>query len=104
MDFQSVGEIIATRRIHLVDEANHKRTVSVFIGKPHQPDDSSDYHCRFQIIGIGTQETLSARGRDSIQALQSALVLIRDSLNQLNCELGGRLNWDGGQPGELGFP
>jgi hypothetical protein len=104
MDFDCIGEIIATRRLHFVDEGNHKRTVSVFVGKPQQSNGSSDYHCPFQVIGIGSQQTQLARGHDSIQALQSALILIAASLNHLNNELGGKLIWEGGRKGELGFP
>lgn len=104
MDFESIGEIIATRRLHFVDEGNHQRTVSVFVGKPQQSPDSTSYHCPFQVIGIGSQRTQLARGVDSIQALQSALILIAASLNHLNSELGGKLTWDGGAKGELGFP
>jgi hypothetical protein len=103
MNFDSVGEIIATRRFRFFDDDNHQRTVCVFVGKPEQPDDSSDYFCPFQVIGIGHQQTESARGRDSIQALQSALELIAATLRRLNTELGGRLKWDGERQGELGF-
>ena len=104
MDFDSIGEIIATRRFHFVDEGNTQRAVSVFVGKPQQSNDSSDYHCPFQIIGIGSQTTQLARGHDSIQALQSAFVLISANLNYLNKELGGKLLWEGSCEGELGFP
>ena len=45
-----------------------------------------------------------ARGQDSIQALQSALILAAASLNHLNEELGRKLTWEGGASGELGFP
>src|SRR6266550_8256460 len=102
MDFESVGEIIATRRFHFVDEGNNERAVSVLVGKPQQPNGSTDYQCPFQVIGIGSQLTQLARGRDSIQALQSALILISASLNYLHNELGGKLIWDGGPKGELG--
>jgi hypothetical protein len=104
MDFDSIGEIIATRRFRFVDEDNHPKSVSVFVGMPQQSNGSSDYQCPFQIIGIGSQSTQIARGHDSIQALQSALVLIATDLNYLNNELGGGLIWDGGGTGELGFP
>lgn len=102
MDLDWVGEIIATRRFYFFDEANNKRTVSVFLGKPQQS--STCYHCPFQVIGIGSQQTQLARGVDSIQALQSALILIAESLNRLNNEIGGKLAWEGGGTGELGFP
>jgi hypothetical protein len=104
MDFGSVGEIIATRRYCFVDHANNVRTVSVLIGKPQQPLESLEYHCRFQILGIGSQETHSTRGGDSIEALQAALFLLGASLRGLNSEVGEQLVWDKGQPGNLGFP
>jgi hypothetical protein len=104
MDFDSLGEIIATRRFHFVDESNKKRAVSVFVGMPQQSDGSSEYRCPFQVIGIGSQNTQLACGHDSIHALQSALILISASLHQLNNEIGGRLVWDGARKGELGFP
>jgi hypothetical protein len=103
MGFESIGEIIATRRLYFFDEINTKRTVSVFIGKPQESSDSPGYHCPFQVIGIGSQETHLAKGLDSIHALQSALILIAAHLNQLNDEIGGKLSWEGGPEGELGF-
>lgn len=99
-----IREIIATRNLYFVDDANIKRTVSVFVGKPEAAPDSNGYHCAFQIIGIGNQATQLALGHDSIKALQSALVLISASLNHLNNEIGGKLTWAGGSRGELGFP
>lgn len=104
MDFDDLGEIIATRRLYFVDDSNNKRTVSVFVGKPEEARDSMGYHCPFQVIGIGSQATQLARGCDSIQALQSALILIAASLNHLNNEIGGKLIWEGGSKGEVGFP
>jgi len=104
MDFDSLGEIIATRRLYFLDEGNIKRTVSVFLGMPQQSPDSTGYHCLFQLIGIGSQQTQLAQGVDSIQALQSALMLIAASLNHLNNEIGGKLAWQSGCKGDLGFP
>ena len=104
MGFDSIGEIIATRRLYFVDENNNKRTVSIFVGKPEEAQDSIGYHCPFQVIGIGSQTTQLARGYDSVEALQSALILIAASLNHLNNEIGGKLTWEGGGQGELGFP
>jgi hypothetical protein len=103
MDFD-LGEIIATRKFGFVDEGNNERAVSVLVGKPQQSNDSSDYQCSFQVIGIGSQITQVARGYDSIQALQSALILISANLNYLNNEIGRKLVWEGGRTGELGFP
>ena len=104
MEFESVGEIIASRMLYLIDEHGNKRPVSVFVGKPQPSPTDTSYECPFQIIGIGSQNTHVGHGRDSIQALKTALILLGATLRQLNEELGGRLNWEGGAPGELGFP
>ncbi len=104
MEFEGVGEIIASRQLYYFDESNRKRLVSVFVGKPQPSTDARDYQCLFQLIGIGHQKTQVARGHDSIQALQSALILAAASLNHLNERLGRRLVWEGGVKGELGFP
>ena len=102
MDFDSLGEIIATRTLHLIDEHGHKRPVSVLIGKP-EPAEESGYKCCYQVIGIGSQETNLAHGSDSIQALQSAMILAGASLANLNSEIGGKLSWNGDTAGNLGF-
>ena len=94
MDFDTLGEIIASRRLHYVDGQHVRRTVSVLIGKPQPIPNLSAYSCAFQIIGVGNQETNLASGRDEIQALQSAINLINANLNLLNVELGGLLQWD----------
>ena len=104
MEFEGVGEIIATRQLHYFDDTNRKRIVSVFVGKPQPSPETRDYQCLFQLIGIGHQKTQVARGHDSIQALQAALILAAASLNHLNEKLGRRLVWEGGAKGELGFP
>lgn len=104
MEFQSVGEIIASRMLHLIDENGHKRPVSVFVGKPLPSRSGPGYECPFQIVGVGAQNTHVGHGRDAIQALKTALILLGATLRQLNEELGGRLAWEDGLPGELGFP
>ena len=104
MEFESIGEIIASRMIHVVDEHGNKRPVSIFIGKPQPSADSSGYRCAYQIIGIGNQETHIGHGRDSIHALKTAMILLGDTLNNLNDEIGGKLVWNGGRKGELGLP
>jgi len=104
MNLEGVGEIIATRQLYYFDETNRKRIVSIFVGKPQPAADSEDYQCLFQVIGLGNQKTQVARGHDSIQALQSALILAAASLHHLNDRLGRKLIWEGGAKGELGFP
>jgi hypothetical protein len=104
MSVRIIGEIIATRHLYYFDETNQKIAISVVVGKPQPAPDSPEFQCPFQLIGIGSQDTQTARGHDSIQALQSALILVAANLNHLNEQLGQRLIWDGGAEGDLGFP
>ena len=104
MNGGTVGEVIATRRLYYLDDNHQRKAISVIVGKPQPAADSSEYQCHFQLIGIGNPELQTARGHDSIQALQSALILVAATLNHLNDRLGRRLVWDGGAKGELGFP
>ena len=104
MSVRIIGEIIATRHLYYFDETNQKIAISVVVGKPQPSPDSREFQCPFQLIGIGSQDTQTARGHDSIQALQSALILVAANLSHLNEQLGGRLIWDGGAKGDLGFP
>ena len=104
MECESIGEIIASRMLHIIDDRGNKRPVSIFIGKPQPSADSSSYHCAYQIIGIGNQETLIGHGRDSIQALKTAMILLSATLDNLNDEIGGKLVWNGGAKGDFGLP
>jgi hypothetical protein len=104
MNCEGIGEIVASRQLYYFDETNRKRTVSVFVGKPQSACDSEGYHCLFQLIGIGNQETQAAHGHDSLEALRSAIILAAASLNHLNDRLGRKLIWEGSDNGELGFP
>ena len=104
MGSEVIEEIIATRTLLLTGEGDDQRPVSVFVGKPQPSPDSPGYQCPFQVIGIGSQETQLAHGCDSIHALQAAMILIAARLNHLNNQLSGRLRWDGGGKGDLGFP
>jgi hypothetical protein len=103
MAFESGGEIVASRILHLIEENGHRRPVSVFIGKPEPSTAPPGYSCACQIIGIGSQEPCVGHGRDSIQALKSALILLGTNLRNLNAELGGRLIWEGSSADELGL-
>lgn len=103
MDFESVGEIIASRMLHVIDENGNKRPVSIFIGKPQPAADAPGYECPYQVIGIGNQKTSVSHGSDSIEALRNAMIFLGAELKHLNDELGGQLIWNGGPRGELGF-
>ena len=98
-----LGEVIATREFSFPDEKN-KAVASIVIGKPRPLPDSSGYQCAFLIKGLGDEQVHIARGSDSLQALQSALILAGASLTHLNDKTGRRLRWAGGMRGDLGFP
>jgi hypothetical protein len=104
MTSDRLGEVIATREFTFPDENGKAASASILIGKPQPLPDSSDYQCHFLIEGIGDEQIQSARGFDSLQALQSALILAGASLNHLNEKTGRRLRWAGGMRGDLGFP
>ena len=104
MNVRIIGEIIATRHLYYFDETNQKKAISLVVGKPHPSPQSQEFQCAVQLIGIGSQDTQIARGHDSMQALQSALILAAANLNHLNDQLGRKLIWDGGVKGDLGFP
>ena len=99
-----LGEVIATREFSFSDENGRAVRASILIGKPLPSPNSLDYQCKFLIEGIGDEQIQSARGFDSLQALQSALILAGASLNHLNEKTGRRLRWAGGMRGDLGFP
>ena len=103
MDVGNVGEVIALRELYYFDD-NQKKTVKVIIGKPQASPDSPDFQCSFQLIGIGSERPQTAKGRDSMQALQSALVLVAALLNHLNDQAGRKLIWEGAAKWDLGFP
>jgi Domain of unknown function (DUF6968) len=99
-----LGEIIATRYLRLAADNHTERTISIFVGKPRLIPDASGYLCPFQVVGAGSEQTQTAQGCDSLQALQAALILIGAILNHLNDQFGRRLSWEGHARGELGFP
>jgi hypothetical protein len=104
MNFEGVGEIVASRQLYYFDETNQKRIVSIFVGKPQPAAGGRGYECLFQLIGIGNQKTQAAHGHDSLEALRSAIILAAASLNHLNDKLDRGLIWDAIDKGELGFP
>ena len=104
MQVRTVGEIIAMRELYYFDETDQKKRVSVIVGKPQPLPNSSEFQCHFQLIGIGNPALHTARGYDSLQALQSALTSAGTNVKHLSVKLGRGLIWDGSAKGELGFP
>jgi len=61
--------------------------------------------CPYQILGTGDEKVRYAGGVDAVQALQLAMEKIGAELYfKLDRQLGGKLRWEAGQQGDLGFP
>jgi len=104
-EIENIQEIVAERYLHLEDQADS--SVRVILGKPRtDPIAPSDHVlCPYQILGIGDEKVRSASGVDAFQALQLAMEMIGAELYfKLNRQYGGKLRWEGGREGDLGFP
>jgi hypothetical protein len=104
MKLDSLGVVIATRRLVLANDAG--RRILVKMGKPEPLPDAlgDDQYCPFQITGIGTERVKYAAGVDAFQSIELALKMIGAELTRLNQKHGGRLRWECDEHGDLGFP
>jgi hypothetical protein len=78
--------------------------VEVLIGKPEPCPDGIDWYCPYQTIGRGSGEVRYGIGVDMVQALILALSMIGAELYCSDEYRDGRLIWDCGRNGDLGFP
>jgi len=105
MKIETLGEVMATRRLQVSGEP--EREVLVKLGRP-QPSrdapDSGEYFCPFQITGAGDERVRYAAGVDAFQAIELTLRLIGAELHRLNGQVEGRLRWECDESGNLGFP
>jgi hypothetical protein len=104
MKLNDVGEIIAVRRLSLLNDEGTPSEVRALLGKPTQSPGYSDYYCPYQIIGAGSETVRYMCGIDAFQALQLAIRSLGSELDVLNERLGGNLRWEGDEKGWLGFP
>ncbi len=101
MGFDTIGEVVATRKLSLVGEPG--REILVKIGKPHLSE-HNDYLCPIQVTGIGEERVYSIYGVDSVQALELAMRSLGSELQRLNTQHQGRIRWDDAPTGWFGFP
>jgi hypothetical protein len=99
MHLKNLGIQIATRMLDL-----DGKQVTVVIGKPEKFPDGEDYYCPYQIVGTGDGQVRYAGGIDAVQALQLALQMIGVDLRTSQDARSGKLSWDAGSRGDLGFP
>jgi hypothetical protein len=104
MKLDSVGEVIANRKLSLVRDNQEPVEVEVSMGRPMKFADHTDFYCPYEIKGLGRGKVRAAGGIDAFQAMQLALGTIAVELEVLQKESGGKLSWDAGDEGYLGFP
>jgi len=101
MHLESIGEIIATRRLSLVDDPATQ--ILVQMGKPQPYPENGSYYCPFQIVGIGDGKVRYGAGVDEFQAIELCLQIIGVYLWVWNGDHNGRLRWECDEK-LLGFP
>jgi hypothetical protein len=105
MQLESVGEVIAVRRLYLDGEEPRTTQIVIEAGKPVKFPDSDDFYCPFRISGAGEEKIFYGGGIDAFQAIQEAFRIIGMYLYiRINPPLGYRLRWEGNLQGDLGFP
>ena len=102
MRVDSIGDVIAVRRLYLIDRPN--REVLVKLGKPAKTPGEDDFFCPFQITGIGDEAIEAIVGIDEFQALELTVKFIGARLERLNRDCGGQLRWECDEKGGFGFP
>lgn len=103
MKLESVGEIIAARKFILARQGHQPVDVIVLMGTPEKFADHTNYYCPYQIKGFGRDKLMAIGGVDAFQAMQLALGTIRVELEVIEKDSGGRLTWERGAEGDLGF-
>jgi hypothetical protein len=104
MHLDSVGKVIAVRRLFLANDPT--RPIVVTMGEPQPLPDAlgDDHYCPFQIRGVGSEKVTFAAGVDAFQSIDLAFRSIGPELARLNRKHDGQLRWEGDENGGLGFP
>jgi hypothetical protein len=95
-----IGTVIANRVLSLAPGGK----VVVTIGQPRPFPGGKNFFCPFKVEGLGHGNITRAGGVDAVQALQLALQMVGTVLYTSQEYKDGRLTWDGGENGSLGFP
>jgi hypothetical protein len=102
MKAADIDQVIATRKLYLVDDP--AADIVVKLGKPQPTPGENDWFCMTQIRGIGNEQIDATYGVDAFQALQLAMRWIGSTLTRLNESSGKKLRWEGDEGGGFGFP
>jgi hypothetical protein len=104
LHLDSVGEIVAERKLTLLHDGKPFSEVLVFLGKPKQTPGLPDFYCPYQFKGAGSEKVSYICGIDPFQALMLAIKSLACDLDVLNKHLGENLRREGDDKGWLGFP
>jgi hypothetical protein len=101
MELNDIGEIIATRKLVLVDFPGQE--VQVKMGRP-QVSKHRDFCCPVQIDGIGDERIHRIFGADAFHSIQLAIDFIGSVLEAWSEQQGRKLRWESDEGGGVGFP
>jgi hypothetical protein len=104
MKIESVGEVIADRELTLNRQGHEPAEIHVLMGKPQRLPDHTDHYCPYQINWLGREKVMAICGVDAFQAMQLALDTIGVEIEVIAKDSGGKIMWDAGSEGDLGFP
>ncbi len=80
-----MGEVIAARRLVMVDDVGSEKAIEVRLGKPVEAGEAYGYYCPFEVRGFGSGNAKSVRGDDSVNALQNALAALNAEMCIIGC-------------------
>lgn len=101
MSLAVLGVVIAIRELAV---SGLEKKVIVKIGAPRKIDNSDDYYCPYQIVGLGNETVKRAGGVDAIQAISLAFGMIGADLYSSPEGRAQRIKWHGSPGDTLGFP
>lgn len=101
MKLTDIGEVIAERKLRLVDAPS--RNISILIGKPQPFEDGSGYYCPYSIAGIDDAKVKWVGGIDAVQALEEALSTVLPAVLAALLKRQPGLRWETSTPGDFGF-
>jgi hypothetical protein len=102
MNFDDVGEVIATRELFVVRDPS--RRIVVKMGKPILWDAGPDHLCLVQVAGIADENVKYAVGVDAFQAIGLAITSIATEFRAVRDQIEVRFaRWEGDEGGCGGF-
>ncbi len=108
MKLESVGEIIAERKLVLLHDLEESEVIIV-LGKPQvfppvELQKSTGYFCPYQIKGLSDEAVRFAGGVDGVRAIELAMKIIGTRLDvELRDRPGTRLVWGAEDPDDAQF-